>query len=77
LENIQSFRLHHLPNIGHKRRLKKELLSWENWSQILAEKKTHPLSVQYVYDNIIYQQYNLHLIDYRAIAGKVKFVRWK
>lgn len=55
---------------------RKELLTWQNWQDLL-ESKRHSLSnLSYLYGHVIYQQYNLHLLDYAALDQQnVKYVQ--
>lgn len=67
--------LHHLPNKAHRRRLSKELLSMNDWQHMIADRRQHPVSLSTAYSDIISQQFNLHLLNYSTIEGRIKFVR--
>eukprot|EP01038_Epipyxis_sp_PR26KG_P005830 gene5830-8042_t len=68
---LDHFYLHfmsHGSNIAQKRRLKKDHMSYKNWTDVLSvkliETKNNKLrTIKQIYDDIIYKQYNLHLID--------------
>lgn len=68
-EHIQSYMIHHAENKAQKRRLRSELLTARDWLKIVAEKAKAPITVEEAYNEIIYHQYNLHLIEPQKFAG--------
>lgn len=72
-EHLQNFMIHHAENKAQKRRLRTELLSAREWMRIAIKKSQSPISIDEAYDDIIFHQYNLHLVDRDAFAGKSKW----
>ena len=75
VEHLQTFMIQHTTNKAQKRRLRRELLNMTDWRRIVDEKVEHPITLGEAY-NIIYEQYNLHLIDPSEFKGKSKW-SWK
>lgn len=67
------FMIHHSTNIAQKRRRRKEHLTMSNWSNIVASKSLTPISIDEAYNIIIYQQYNLHLIERKRFESTAKW----
>lgn len=72
-EHLQSYMIHHAENKAQKRRLRTELLNARDWDRIVAQKAASPITIERAYDEIVYQQYNLHLINKQAFEGKSKW----
>jgi hypothetical protein len=72
-EHLQNFMIHHAENKAQKRRLRTELLSARDWMRLAIEKSQSPISIEEAYDDIIFHQYNLHLVNPDAFAGKSKW----
>lgn len=72
-EHIQSFMIHHAEDKAQTRRLRSELLNARDWLRIVVEKAKRPITLQEAYDDIVFHQYNLHLIDPSKFAGKSRW----
>ena len=72
-EHVQSFMIHHAENKAQTRRLRSELLTARDWMRIVLEKAKNPVTIEEAYDDIVYHQYNLHLINPKAFEGKSKW----
>jgi len=46
-----------------------------DWQQLVIDRRQHPINMSTAYYTIISQQFNLYLLNYSAITGKIKFVR--
>ena len=62
VQNLQSFMIQHATNKAQKRRLRRELLNARDWLRVVEEKSKNPITLDDAY-KIIYEQYNLHLIN--------------
>jgi len=72
-DRFQLFMIHHSTDKAQKRRLRKELLNVHNWTQLIAERSLHPLSVEDFYRSTVRLQYNLHLMNTTRLQGKIKW----
>lgn len=72
LNHLQTFMIQHTTNKAQKRRLRRELLNMTDWMRIVDEKSKHPITLDEAY-KIIYEQYNLHLIDTKLFEGRSKW----
>lgn len=72
LDHLQTFMIQHTTNKAQKRRLRRELLNMTDWMRIVDVKAKHPISLDEAY-KIIYEQYNLHLIDTKLFEGRSKW----
>ena len=72
-DHIQSYMIHHAENKAQKRRLRSELLNARDWLRIVAQKAKAPITIQQAYNDIIFHQYNLHLIEPQRFAGSSKW----
>lgn len=57
--------------------LRKELLTMQHWQALIDDKRRQPPTIEQVYQTILYEQYNLHLMDYTRLDGHIKYVKWK
>ena len=73
-DHFLTYMIHHSSNIAQKRRLRKEHLTPNDWLRLLQEKAKNPLSIETVYDKIIFEQYNLHLLEKDLLERKG--VKW-
>jgi len=73
VEHFPLFMIHHSSNIAQKRRRRKEHLTMSNWSSIIAIKSLAPITIDEAYNTIIYQQYNLHLIEPKRFESTAKW----
>lgn len=76
--NLQAFMMQHSTNKGQKRRLRKDLLNARDWLQLVGDKiakaQNEPFKqLEEVYNTIIFQQYNLHLMRPEKYKGKSKW----
>ncbi len=61
--SIQQYMVHHSVNKAQKRRLRKELLSMQDWMDLVKNKTTSLISLKTAYEDIIFKQFNLDIID--------------
>ena len=59
--SVQTFMLHHSANKAQKRRLRRELLSMQDWIDMVKRKAASPVSL-HTAAQIVFDQYNLGLI---------------
>lgn len=59
---------------GHR----KDLLTMLDWMQLVEQKMKAKdfLSIEKAYGDIIYHQYNLHLLEHEKLQGKVRYFHW-
>mmetsp|Transcript_14484 Transcript_14484/g.24081 ORF Transcript_14484/g.24081 Transcript_14484/m.24081 type:complete len:124 (+) Transcript_14484:415-786(+) len=89
LEHFQLFMIHHGTDKAQKRRLRRELLTMNNWTEIVRQKLYEAesqimtagadhsaiLSVEEAQGRIMFQQYNLHLMDTELL--RAQGVKWQ
>ena len=61
--SIQPYMVHHSVNKAQKRRLRKELLSRQDWLDLVKNKTASPITLKTAYEDIIFKQFNLDIID--------------
>ena len=52
---------------------RKEHLKLSDWKRIIVEKSLSPISIDEAYNVIIFEQYNLHLIDRKRFEKSAKW----
>ncbi|KAJ1411979.1 hypothetical protein B484DRAFT_422963 [Ochromonadaceae sp. CCMP2298] len=74
-EHFQLYMIHHSTDKAQKRRLRKELLTVHNWTQLVANKSlpAHCISIEQAQYGVLPQQYSLELMDLDSLRGKAKW----
>ena len=72
LDSFQNHFVLHAANIAQTRRPAKELMSMRQWGEAVAALSQRPLSLRQM-DQIVFEQYNLHMMDPERFYGKSKW----
>ena len=68
---IQDWMIHHTVDKAQKRRLRKELMNARDWKALVQSKfQQGAISIEEAYNNHVYNQYNLGLIEQDRFKGK-------